>query len=442
MAASPSPSWRDAIRGNVLAVGLVSLLSDFASEMVNPILPLFLAGFVGAGAAPLLLGVIEGLADTTASLLKIISGRVSDRIGRRKPLVVVGYVLANAARPLIGLCTTGGQVVALKVVDRIGKGLRTSPRDALIGDAAPPALRGLAFSFHRAMDHSGAVIGPLCAALLLFLLLGRLVWRGAEGELGPSELDALRTVFLISAVPGALAVLAAIFGVREIPPTRPLASPRPDAPAGEADAPAGEADAPAGANPRPPRRAPLPRRFYAFVGVATVFALGNSSDLFLVLYAHERHGLGLGGVIGLWVVLHVAKILASLPGGVASDRLGRRPVLIAGWILYAAVYLGFALAPGPGALIALLVLYGVYYGLTEGAAKALVADLVESERRATAFGVYHGAIGLAALPASLLFGALWSAFGPIVALGVGSGLAFAASLGLLVLVRPAPGEQG
>ncbi|HRI10029.1 MAG TPA: MFS transporter, partial [Nannocystaceae bacterium] len=194
MAASPAPSWRDAIRGNVLAVGLVSLLSDFASEMVNPILPLFLAGVVGAGAAPLLLGVIEGLADTTASLLKIISGRVSDRIGRRKPLVVVGYVLANAARPLIGLCTTGGQVVALKVVDRIGKGLRTSPRDALIGDAAPPALRGLAFSFHRAMDHSGAVIGPLCAALLLFLLLGRLVWRGAEGELGPSELDDLSPI--------------------------------------------------------------------------------------------------------------------------------------------------------------------------------------------------------------------------------------------------------
>lgn len=424
----PSPTWRDAIRGNVLAVGLVSLLSDFASEMVNPILPLFLGGVVGAGAAPLLLGVIEGLADTTASLLKIISGRVSDRIGRRKPLVVVGYVLANAARPLIGLCTSGGQVVALKVVDRIGKGLRTSPRDALIGDAAPPALRGLAFSFHRAMDHSGAVIGPLCAALLLFTLLGRLVWRGAEGELGPGELDALRTVFLVSAVPGALAVLAAIFGVREIAPARPLASPRADGPA---------CDAP----PRPPRR-PLPRRFYAFVAVATVFALGNSSDLFLVLYAHERHGLGLGGVIGLWVILHVAKILASLPGGVASDRLGRRPVLIAGWVLYAAVYLGFALAPGPGALIALLILYGVYYGLTEGAAKALVADLVESERRATAFGVYHGAIGLAALPASLLFGALWSAFGPIVALGVGSGLAFVASLGLLVLVRPAPGERG
>ena len=404
------PGWRAAIRGNVLAVGVVSLLSDLAAEMVNPILPLFLGGLVGAGAAPVLLGVIEGLADATASLTKIASGRISDRLGRRKPLVVLGYILANAARPLIGLCAAGGPVIALKLVDRVGKGLRTSPRDALIGDAAPPERLGLAFSFHRAMDHTGSVAGPLAAAGLLYLLLGRLVWMGAE-ELSPGEVEALRTVFLASALPGALAVLAAALWVREVPPRRPSPA-------------------------REPRPRGLPRRFYAFVAVATLFALGNASDLFLLLYAHQRFGLGLGGVIGLWALLHAAKIAASIPGGIASDRLGRAPVLLAGWLLYAAVYLGFALAPGPEALLALLALYGVYYGLTEGAAKAMVADLVESERRATAFGVFQGAVGLAALPASLLFGALWAVFGPRAALGVGAGLALAAALGLLLFVRP------
>lgn len=408
------PGLGAVIRGNVLAVSLVSLLTDLSSEMINPLLPVFVAGLVPIEAAAVLLGAMEGLAEAAASLLKIVSGRVSDRLGRRKPLVLLGYTLSTLARPMMSLATLGWHAVALKFTDRVGKGIRTSPRDALIGDAVAPERRALAFSFHRAMDHTGAVLGPLLALLVLQWSLGYAFWRGDRALASAEEMAALRTVFAFALIPGLLALMVIVFAVREVAPAKP---------------------APAPAKPVAARE-PLPRRFYWFVASAGLFALGNSSDLFLLLYARERFGYGLVGLIGMWVALHVAKVLASLPGGLLADRLGRRPVILAGWALYAAVYLGLAFVAEAWQMWALLLGYGVYYGLTEGAAKAMVADFAGPAQRATAFGVFHAVVGVAALPASLLFGVYWATLGPTVAFSIGAGLALAAGVLLLAAGRP------
>ncbi len=407
--------WREVLRGNVLAVGFVSLLTDLASEMMNPLLPLFVAGLVPVGLAPVVLGAMEGVAEATASLLKLVSGRLSDRLGRRKGLVLLGYGLSTLVRPWMALVTAGAQVVGVKFLDRIGKGLRTSPRDALLGDAAPPSRRALAYSFHRAMDHSGAVIGPLVAAGLLYAQLGYGFWRGGTGAPTGDEMAALRVVFALALLPGLAAVAVIVFGVRESAPQVAAVA--------------------ATAGPEVPEVPPLPRSFFGFVAVATLFALGNSSDLFLLLYAYEKFALGMPQLIGLWVALHIAKVVGSVPGGLLADRVGRRPAILAGWTLYALCYLGFGAVTAAWQLAALLVLYGVYYGLTEGALKAMVADYTVPAQRATAFGVFHGAIGLAALPASLVFGLFWARLGPQAAFSIGAGLAGLAVLGLL-LVRP------
>ena len=413
---------REVLRGNVLAVGFVSLLTDLASDMMNPLLPLFVAGLVPVGMAPIVLGVMEGIAEATASLLKLVSGHLSDRLGRRKGLVLIGYGLSTLARPLMALTNTGAHVVGVKFVDRIGKGLRTSPRDALLSEAAPPSRRALAYSFHRAMDHTGAVLGPLVAAGLLYAQLGYGFWRETSGTPTADEMAALRVVFACGLVPGLLAVAVIVIGVRE---TGARAA---------ADLPA--RGAPADVVPAEARVVPaLPRRFYGFVGVATLFTLGNSSDLFLLLYAHERFGLGMAHLLGLWVALHVAKVAGSLPGGLLADRVGRRPAIVAGWTLYALCYLGFGVVTALWQLGALLVVYGVHFGLTEGALKAMVADYTLPAQRATAFGVFHGVLGLAALPASLVFGLFWAQLGPQAAFTIGAGFAAAAALGLL-FVKP------
>jgi MFS family permease len=408
--ADPAGGWRTALRGNVLWIGLVSLLTDLASEMMNPLLPIFVSGLVPVGAAPVVLGAMEGLAEATASLIKLVSGRLSDRLGVRKPLVLLGYGLSTLARPAMALAGVGWHVVGLKFVDRVGKGLRTSPRDALLADAAPPGQRGLVFSFHRAMDHTGAVFGPLVAIAALYLLLGQAFWRGSATTVGADEMAALRMVFAAGLIPGLAAMACLVFGVREL--------------------------APAARDPAAPR-VPLPRRFHGFVGVATLFALGNSSDLFLLLYARERFGLGALGLVALWVVLHVAKVVCSLPGGLLADRLGRRPAIVVGWTIYTLCYLGFALGPSLAQMVGLLLAYGLYYGLTEGALKAMVADFTAPSERATAFGVFHAAVGLAALPASLLFGVFWAELGAPAAFSIGAALAAVATV-LLLLVRPPP----
>jgi MFS family permease len=374
----------------VIALGAVSLLTDASSEMIYPLLPVFLSSVLGAG--PLAIGAIEGAAESVASLLKLASGWWSDRLAHRKALVVVGYGIASAVRPLIGLAQNVGQVLAIRLTDRAGKGIRGAPRDALIADAVDASQRGRAYGFHRAMDHTGAVVGPLVAAALL-------KWGGLS----------LRTVFLIAAIPAALAMITLIFGVKE----------------------SQRAVAKDGKKPRLATEG-LDRRFWFYLAVLLVFTLGNSTDALLILRATEL-GVSAAMVPLLWAVLHVVKAASSTPGGILSDRLGRRPLIIAGWLVYGTVYLGFAAASVTWHAWALFIAYGLYFGLTEGVEKALVADLVPATVRGAAFGWYNLTIGLAALPASLIFGGLWQVFGAPAAFLAGAGLALVASLGLYLV---------
>ncbi len=385
------PAVRPRLGRNVVALAAVSFLTDASSEMIYPLLPLFLTGVLGAGATAL--GAIEGAAESTAAFLKLGSGWWSDRLRRRKPLVVVGYALATVLRPLVGLARAPAQVLAIRLGDRVGKGIRTSPRDALIADSTQPEVRGRAFGFQRAGDHAGAVVGPLVAFALLS-------WAGMP----------LREVFLWSAVPGVLSVLLLIVAVRETPRAAPERS---------AAVPAADLDV------------PLPRRFWAVLAVILLFALGNSSDAFLLLRAAQL-GVAAPLIPVLWALLHVVKALASTPGGALSDRLGRKPLLVAGWVLYALVYLGLGAARAEWQVWALFAAYGVHFGLTEGVEKALVADLVPAARRGTAFGWYNLTLGLGALPAALLFGFVWDRAGAPAAFGLGAALALAAAAGIAV----------
>jgi MFS family permease len=393
------PSLRSRLGRNVLALAAVSFLTDVSSEMTYPLLPVFLTAVLGASATSI--GVIEGAAESVAALLKLVSGWLSDRVARRKPLVLAGYGIASAIRPLIGLAQSASQVLAIRVTDRVGKGIRTSPRDALIADSVDPSIRGRAFGFHRSADHAGAVVGPLIAFALLR-------WSTVD----------LRHVFLWTAVPGALAVLALLFGVRETARATPPAA---------MAAKSGGLDF----------KAPLGRRFWAFLGVLFLFTLGNSTDAFLLLRA-SKLGVSAALIPILWALLHVVKSAASTPGGALSDRIGRKPLLIAGWLVYAAVYLALGQARKQWHAWALFAVYGIYFGLTEGVEKAFVADLVPADRRGAAFGWYNLALGLGALPASLIFGALWDKAGPATAFGFGASMALLAAIGITLV---APGRQ-
>ena len=383
----------------VFILGVVSLLTDASSEMIYPLLPLFLATSLGAGAA--FIGLIEGVAESTASLLKLVSGWWSDRLGRRKAIVVGGYTLSACARPLVALAGTGWHVLAIRFTDRVGKGLRTAPRDALIAAAAPPESWGKAFGFHRAMDHAGAVIGPLIA----FALLSTVV-------------DDLRVVFALAAIPGLLAVGILIARVVDAPVAARAAT-------------------------GPPRLslAPFSPRFRAVLAVIALFTLGNSSDAFLLLKAHAV-GVGAASIPLLWIVLHLSKAFSSTPAGMLSDRVGRPRLILAGWLVYAAVYAGFAVADHVWQIWALFAVYGLFFGLTEGAEKAYIADLAPPDLRGTAYGLYHAAVGLTALPASLLMGLVWEHVSPAAAFTVGAALALAsATLFLLVPGSPASRKE-
>lgn len=405
--------WRAVVRGNVLALAVVSLLNDAASEMIYPLLPLFLTGVLGA--TPAMLGLIEGVAESTASFVKLVSGQVSDRLRRRKPLVVWGYGVAAVARPLIAFVTAAWHVLVIRFADRIGKGVRTAPRDALLAESVDASYRGRAFGVHRAADHAGAVIGPLAASGLLLLL----------------DND-LRAVFLIAAVPGALALAVVWTGVRETAGARSAPTPPstavPTATASPADVPI----------PVPSQRirlvwheidAPLLR----VLPVIALFTLGNATDAFLLVRA-EQLGVPIALLPTLWAVHHVVKMAGSVPGGALADRFGARRIIIAGWLVYAAVYVGFALASTALHAWLLFILYGAFYALTESPEKALVAEYSRPERRGAAFGAYHFAIGITALPASVIFGLVWQRFSPGAAFGLGAALALSAAL-LLSLQR-------
>ena len=390
--APPALSPRVRLGRNILALGAVSLLTDLSSEMIYPLLPLFLTGVLGASATAI--GAIEGAAESTSALLKLASGWWSDRARRRKPLVIGGYVISSLIRPLVALAQSVPQVLAIRLIDRVGKGIRTSPRDALIADSVPVEHRGRAYGFHRAADHAGAVIGPLIA----FALLG---WFGLS----------LRTLFLLAAIPAMLSVGVLLVGVREVPRAT--------------IAPGADVDL----------AVPLSRRFWSFLAVLLVFTLGNATDAFILLRSAQL-GVAPALVPILWAMLHVVKAAVSTPAGALSDRLGRRPMLIAGWVLYAAVYFGFARATGEWQAWALFGAYGLYFALTEGAQKAMVADLVPAWRRGAAFGWYNLSLGLGAFPASLIFGAIWDRFGAPIAFQYGAVLALLAAVGLLFTGRP------
>jgi MFS family permease len=376
------------ITGNVLILGLVSLFTDISSEMIYPLLPLFLTTVLGGG--PAFLGVIEGVAESTASLLKLVSGIASDRLPGRKRLVLGGYAVSSLARPLTAIARTPLAVLFIRFADRVGKGIRTSPRDALIADSSEPSVRGKAFGFHRSMDNAGALIGPLVAAALL-------TWFSAD----------LRTVFWLSAIPGGMAVLLIILKVRDT---------------AKREAPARDV------------LGVLPRgRLRAYLLILFVFTLGNSSDTFLLLRAGQV-GIAPHLIPLLWAFFNMVKMIFAMPFGVLSDRIGRRAVIVSGWGVYALTYAGFAVATSELQIWLLFALYGLFYGLTEGVEKALLADLSPAAARGGAFGWYNFAIGAGALPASIIFGFVWQRSGAAAAFSLGSLLACLAAMLLILLI--------
>jgi MFS family permease len=394
LASTTSP--RPSLPRNVKVLGLASLLNDIASEMIFPLLPNFLLTILHGNRFSL--GVIEGAADSVASLLKLWSGGRSDQVGRRKGFVLFGYTLAALLRPLISVLVAPWQLFVIRVGDRIGKGIRTAPRDALIADSTDPSIRGRAFGFHRAMDHLGAAIGPLVAAAFLWL------WP-----------DQLRTLFVVTLLPGLLVVVLLVFGLRETGRTEP---------------------------PRERLRLtlqPFDRNFRLYLLALVVFTLGNSSDAFLLVRASEL-GVPTTLLPVLWCAFHVVKSSSNLLLGRAVDYCGPRPFLFLGWFVYAGIYLGFALSATAWEAWALFLGYALFYGLTEPAEKTLVADLVGGERKGLAYGWYNFAIGMAALPSSLIFGALYQSFGALAAFSWGASLALVAVV-LLVAVRD-PRKRG
>ncbi|HVF50068.1 MAG TPA: MFS transporter [Pyrinomonadaceae bacterium] len=385
---------------NVFAISLVSLLNDASSESIYPFLPLFLTML---GVSPFVIGVIEGASESVSGLLKLFAGYWSDRRGRRKGLVVSGYALSSVARPLLAFAQSWWNVLFIRLTDRVGKGIRSAPRDAMIADAALPAERGIAFGFHRAMDHAGAVVGPLLGFAILAVI--------AATPSAPTIGD-YRTVFLLASIPALLAMIVAVFAVRETRREERT-----------------ETSAPMRLSLRG-----FDGNFKRFLVIIALFTLSNSTDAFLLKRASDI-GVSAATIPLLWAALHAVKVLSSLVGGDLSDRLGRKRLIASGWILYAVVYGGFAFVSSVGEVWVLFLIYGVYFGLAEGAEKALVADLVRPEQRGTAYGLYNLAFTITVLPASLLLGALWNWRGATTAFLVSAVLGASAALLLLLTVK-------
>lgn len=380
---------------NVWVMSATSLLNDISSEMLLNLIPFFLANILGVRTA--VIGLIEGVAETTASLLKIFFGAMSDRLGKRKPFAVAGYALSAITKPLLYFANTWGWVLGVRLADRIGKGIRTAPRDALIADSIGGAQRGLAFGLHRASDTLGAFLGLGIAAFI--------VWR-TQAQASLLTIDTFRLVVLISIVPGVLGVLVLALGAVEVVgPTKSVETPR------------------LSLNEMDPR-------FKYFLFVLVLFTLGNSSDAFILLRGQER-GLTLLQVMGMSLTFDAVYTVFAGPLGAWSDRVGRRRLMLIGWLAYGLVYLGFAFSQMGWQVWALFALYGLYYAATEGAAKALVADLVPQAQRGTAYGLFNAAIGLTVLPASLIAGLLWQGVGTWKGFGPSAPFFFGALTALL-----------
>jgi len=368
-------------------LGWVSLLTDAATEAVYPLLPVFITQVLGG--PPVALGIVEGAADATSSILKVIAGRWSDRAGVRKPIVVIGYSLSSLVRPFVAIATSWAHVFAIRVTDRVGKGLRSAPRDAMLATLAPPGERGRVFGYHWAMDHAGAAVGPLLATVFLYF--------------APEN---YRLLFGLTIIPGALAVVT-LLRVPEAPAV-PNVPQVPNVP-----------------------KAGLPVGLKKYFVISSIFALGNSSDAFLLLQLSQS-GVPLIGLTMLWSAQHAIKALITMRAGMLSDRVGRRTLIISGWVIYAIVYFGFAFSNSTYVLIGWFLIYSTYTAAVEGTEKALVADLTPAPLHATAFGWHAAVQGVGALAAGIVFGLLWQNFGAPVAFMTGATLAIVAA-GLLAL---------
>ena len=403
----PRPVW---------LLGWVSFATDAATEAIYPLLPFFLTSVLRAG--PFSLGVIEGAAEAVNSILKIAAGRLADRSRAKRPIVLVGYTLSSAVRPLIALAQVWTQVLTIRLFDRVGKGIRGAPRDAMLASFAADGTRGKVFGFHRAMDHAGAVVGPLAATAFLFVYPGD-----------------YRTLFALTIIPGAIAV-GLLFLVKEDTGDDVRLKPasagdpvrlKPDTTNAEGVVSAF----------RRTSDDQLPPAFKRFMLVLMLFTLGNSTDAFLLLKLTDAAG-GVQYVPLMWSALHVVKAAVSVYGGAWSDRIGRRAVIAIGWIIYAGVYAGFAVSTSLATLLPLFLAYGLYFGFAEGTEKALVADLAPASRRGFAFGIYNAVLGLGQLAASVMFGLIWTAFGPAAAFAAGAALAVTSTALLFVVVPGRP----
>jgi MFS family permease len=389
---------------NIFFLGLVSLLTDVSSEMIFTIMPLFVVNVLGAGA--MVVGLIGGLSESFDAIIRIFSGRLSDRIKKRKLLAVVGYGFSTIVKPFMYFASTWGATLAVRFGDRIGKGIRSSPRDALVADSVDAGQRGKGFGIHRAMDTSGAVLGLAIAAVIIYALQG----QGLK-----LDLKTYHWLVLVGVIPAVLGVIVLLAFVHERKQTKIAAA------------------AVSGA-PLPKSDVKFDTKFKLFLLVMGIFTLGNSSDFFIILRAQDL-GTSVLYITLMLVLFNVTYAIVSIPAGVLSDKIGRRRVIAVGWLIYAVVYLGFALSHSVWLIWVLFACYGVYYGVTEGAAKAFVADLVPAERRGTAYGYYQGVVGLMLLPASVLAGWLWDKVNPATPFYLGAGLAFIAMLGLMALVK-------
>ena len=396
---------------NVWAVSLTSFFMDVSSEMVINILPLFLANVLGVQTD--VIGLIEGLAESIASILKLFSGWLSDKLGGRKWIAVVGYGLSAISKPFFYFANSWEAIAAVRWIDRAGKGIRTAPRDALVADSVTPETRGLAFGFHRAMDTAGAMLGILIALLA--------VWLAQKNSLDLTR-PTFQTVVLISLLPALLAVLSLTIGAKDVPVKGRRAAPKFSL-------------------------RNMGRSFSVFLVIVSIFTLGNSSDAFLVLRA-QNLGISVTGILLMLAMFNLIYSLVSTPAGSLSDRIGRKRLVVGGWLVYAVIYLGFAIAQAAWQVWVLYLFYGLYYGMAFGTANALVADLVPEDLRGTAFGTYNAVIGVLTFPASFIAGLLWQGIGAWHGFGPSAPFLFGGSLALIAallmvfwLGRVQPGQE-
>ena len=377
---------------NIFYLGLLSFFTDISSEMIYPLLPVFLTSVLKAPLS--FVGLVEGVAESTASTLKLVFGWISDRLNKRKAFVSIGYTISSVIRPMVALAIYPWHVLFVRFADRVGKGMRTAPRDALIADTCNVNEKGKAFGFHRAMDHAGAIVGSVIAFILLRYLT-----------------KDYRLIFALSFIPALIAIFIVLFLVKEKKSETVCI--------------------------KEPVKLSLKffdKNFKAFLFIVSIFTLGNSSDAFLILRAKDL-GVSIAMLPILWILLHAVKSVSSIPAGALSDKIGRKKIIISGWVIYFLVYLGFAFAKTALQIWFLFAIYGFFFGLTESTERAFVADLVKAEIRGSAYGIYNFAIGVSALPASVIMGLLWQKLGVITAFSFGAILALISAFLLIIFVK-------